>query len=1084
MKTPVFRKILMTFLVFAFLPAAGVAQAMEALYLDRIGEEAGIPDDEIWLADVFRAMETRYGIQIRVAPQLATDRLYDPELKRVAPLPENATLEEALELAVIRNGLFYEKKADHYRITGGKSPGIHLVEKRYAVPFGDADELIDVLTDLVQQDSWDECGSGPGVYEYLPAEKTLILWQTPEVLAEVDDFFAKLTGQYVTPPGRAKLEQVLRTELTLQFPETPLGEIAKLLESRLGVPVRVDMEVIGDELGLKGHEWIESDSRDVTLASALRNMLDRLGLSYTLDGDTLLITTEEKADDKRDLRFYPRKFTLCGRRLVVDDPQEIRTMQHRTYVHPLMVGGGLVGRVVTTAPDGPPVTELYRGPVEFVQIIDGDTFLGALTSICAKKQWRDHGNENCQVHLIHGPGQAEDERFVAVLASQRVHEEVKHFIDALDGKTPWETPAMKRALAALDKTVTIQAGKDGITLAEFVRRVETQTGAKLHVDVAALEEHLGVTLTDKVYLNLVNVRADFALAAVRWGCGPVIRNESLWFTSLEKRDEGLYPQVHRVKQREADIGDWDSLIDTISVTVDKESWEDTGSGDAVITLSPNSNTAGDAFEGLLILQTYANHREIERIVRTYEGTPPPPTESETRVRDALATKVSLEYTDKPVTEIAADLQAKLGVTIFVETEYFEAELGMELEKERVSLRVKDISLENALELLCRQCAEMRMTVKDNVIHITTRERYDETLTMKMYPWKFWEPEHRWGPRFHDDLEMLFGPPRRAAFTPGFFLADTTPQAELAAVAFPPIDDRDSICDIITTLVAPGSWEETGRGNATFAPFSQWLVISQTPDGHREVGKLLRALEQKPPVRTAAEMRITQRLAEPVTWNFKEKPLADVAWELTQQLGVNVVVDTVAMIHYEHETGEELPPNPAVTSEVADMPLAEALAKMLRPLKMSFTMKHGAVLLTTAAEAKPERECRIYNVFGATDLGLDNADVMEMIARRLMLTDDETEAMEEWIFPWDRGYFYGGASQASVLDRLLGDYTKAAGWLIIHQTPAMHDVLRETLQPLEGESAETRRAMDFYDKQQQWRWQRPGASSSMGLGGGF
>lgn len=90
----------------------------------------------------------------------------------------------------------------------------------------------------------------------------------------------------------------------LEFADTPLEEVVALLRDTYDIPIDLNSIALGD-FGIDADEPINLDRRNVTLRSALRSILEPLELTYVIDNEILLITTEEDAGTRLTAKVYP-----------------------------------------------------------------------------------------------------------------------------------------------------------------------------------------------------------------------------------------------------------------------------------------------------------------------------------------------------------------------------------------------------------------------------------------------------------------------------------------------------------------------------------------------------------------------------------------------------------------------------------------------------------------------------------------------------------------------------------------------------------------------------------------------------------
>jgi uncharacterized protein YfaS (alpha-2-macroglobulin family)/TolA-binding protein len=137
--------------------------------------------------------------------------------------------------------------------------------------------------------------------------------QSPFVLPDFfdEDPFAerpKSAGIVVAGPGQnpmdRRIERALDTPTAAEFHETPLSDVAKYLQQRHGIPVRLDERAL-DDVGIATDIPITFTGRGLSLRSALRLMLRELDLTYQTRDESLVITTPEEAEYELTTVVYP-----------------------------------------------------------------------------------------------------------------------------------------------------------------------------------------------------------------------------------------------------------------------------------------------------------------------------------------------------------------------------------------------------------------------------------------------------------------------------------------------------------------------------------------------------------------------------------------------------------------------------------------------------------------------------------------------------------------------------------------------------------------------------------------------------------
>ena len=92
--------------------------------------------------------------------------------------------------------------------------------------------------------------------------------------------------------------------LGLEFQDAPLSEVVDFLRTEYDIEVQLDNPAL-DDLGLSPDEPITVNLRNISLRSALRIMLRQLDLTYVISDEVLLITSEDEALTRLQVKVYP-----------------------------------------------------------------------------------------------------------------------------------------------------------------------------------------------------------------------------------------------------------------------------------------------------------------------------------------------------------------------------------------------------------------------------------------------------------------------------------------------------------------------------------------------------------------------------------------------------------------------------------------------------------------------------------------------------------------------------------------------------------------------------------------------------------
>jgi hypothetical protein len=124
-------------------------------------------------------------------------------------------------------------------------------------------------------------------------------------------------------PSAAKIQQALRGQLKspgLDFTEAPLKELVTYIEDTYDIPVQLDTVALAEE-GIDPQEPVTAKLHGISLRSALRLMLEQLGLTYIIQDEVLIITSPVEAEAHLVICVYDVRDLLRATRQTVDfDP--------------------------------------------------------------------------------------------------------------------------------------------------------------------------------------------------------------------------------------------------------------------------------------------------------------------------------------------------------------------------------------------------------------------------------------------------------------------------------------------------------------------------------------------------------------------------------------------------------------------------------------------------------------------------------------------------------------------------------------------------------------------------------------------
>lgn len=171
----------------------------------------------------------------------------------------------------------------------------------------DFDSLIGVITSTVRPDSWDENGGSGSIIEYLPGG-TLVIGNSWHVHLKVEKLLAALRaereqpGSSVTAEKRALRDKFAGT-VTLEFNDTPLGEVLETLAATEEVNFYVDNAALADA-GIDEQSTVTFAAQGLRLGDALELFLRVHDLTTCTFDDVLIVTTSSHLEDWATERVY------------------------------------------------------------------------------------------------------------------------------------------------------------------------------------------------------------------------------------------------------------------------------------------------------------------------------------------------------------------------------------------------------------------------------------------------------------------------------------------------------------------------------------------------------------------------------------------------------------------------------------------------------------------------------------------------------------------------------------------------------------------------------------------------------------
>ena len=185
--------------------------------------------------------------------------------------------------------------------------------------------LTDLVTQVIQPESWDDVGGPASVASIPPAiPQSLVVFQTFRGHEEMDKCFRLLRRVGKIPLGigsvplglpepatEKRIAEALRKPAEFKFIDTSLADVVEFLEQRFEIEIQLNHRAL-DEVGIDGAMPVTVSLKTPSLASALRQILREFELTYAIRDEVLWITTPEDVEARLTTRVYPLQDLMLG----------------------------------------------------------------------------------------------------------------------------------------------------------------------------------------------------------------------------------------------------------------------------------------------------------------------------------------------------------------------------------------------------------------------------------------------------------------------------------------------------------------------------------------------------------------------------------------------------------------------------------------------------------------------------------------------------------------------------------------------------------------------------------------------------
>ena len=294
--------------------------------------------------------------------------------------------------------------------------------------------------------------------------------------------------------------------------------------------------------------------------------------------------------------------------------------------------------------------------------------------------------------------------------------------------------------------------------------------------------------------------------------------------------------------------------------------------------------------------------------------------TQAEVRGRLREPVEFHFTRTPLSDVIRKIQDQHALQTHLVKRALDDE-GVATDAP-VTMHLEGVSLETALQLTLEPLG-LTWICRDNVLLITAMTEAEYDLTARVYP--------------VNDL----------------FRRGDRPPSSISHAEF------DEITDLLVSVTPVCGWDDGPVGS--IRRLNRSLVISHSEQHHGIYEHLLSELRRvagRQPGQEASpeQVRIEKRLAKPVSWQFRQAGLSELAPVIERELGIPVQINKRAL------DDEGINVNVPVSITALRQPAAATLRRMLRPLGLSFSIVGEELLLIeTQTEVEQRTFPRVYNV---------------------------------------------------------------------------------------------------------------------------
>ena len=513
------------------------------------------------------------------------------------------------------------------------------------------------------------------------------------------------------------------------------------------------------------------------------------------------------------------------------------------------------------------------------------------------------------------------------------------------------------------------------SLIDVAKLVESKIGVPVRFDIDQLEV-IGVTPKDRVSANLKNVpfgdALSFAFLSNELECTYVVSDSFISITSIEDAAEKFSIGKYVIDDSKIDT---ELLTYLLKIHIDPMSWRDNG-GEGSIAPSGNNRST------LFVTQNEFIHRRCWRFVQQLKlaihGKEQKNDQGETsreRILAKLEQPISVDFVDTPIAEVAQYIETKLDIPTRIDDYGFD-QVGVTAEH-------------------------------------TLSAKFEKIPACDVLTFILNEHDCDW---YSNSTSIVFTSNKSASSHNSVEIFDIT---KIGA-------DPIVVCDLMIVHCAPDTWECQG-GSGVITPFvvddKAILIVSQTEPVHRDCRLLISMLQNMALNEVGhvqfeafekAHKQIRKKLAMPISVDFVDTPLDEIARSIESKIGVPVRLNPLSL----DLVG--VGPDDRCALTLKNVPAEEVINLLLDPLELTYSLKSSFIEIVSIEDAQQRLTLELHDI---TDLSADKY----FVERLTDVVNPDT---------WEN---YGGIATATVVN------INKRSILVVSQVEAIHKKISNVLQ---------------------------------------